>query len=134
MTETRHISEEYAAIGAELIEAEDALARVRDSEVTIIYLGSDKAKTSRGRTVFGECERVADKNRWAIHADFLIVVYEPNCADMDEDQMRVLLLHELLHVGVDHDKDGNEVYRVVPHDLEDFRLIVDRYGTGWAQS
>ena len=134
MTETRHISERYAEIGTDIIETEDALAHIRDSEATIIYLGSDKAKTSRGRTVFGECERVADKNRWAIPADFLIVVYEPNCAEMGDEQMRVLLLHELLHVGVDHDKDGNEVYRVVPHDLEDFMLIVDRYGTGWAQS
>ena len=133
MTETRHISQEYTEIGEDLIENEDALAHIRESEATIIYLGSDKAKTSRGRTVFGECEKVVDKNKWAIPADFLVVVYEPNCADMDDEQLRVLLLHELLHVGIDHDKDDNEVYRVVPHDLEDFRLIVDRYGTDWAQ-
>lgn len=28
--------------------------------------------------------------------------------------------------------DGGEVYSVKKHDLEDFKVIIDKYGTDWA--
>lgn len=42
--------------------------------------------------------------------------------------------HELLHVGIGVGRDGREAYSVLPHDLQDFRLIVGRYGTDWAEA
>lgn len=131
MAETRALSEHYAELGQRLVGTEPLLARVRDSRATICYLGSDYAKRSKGRTVFGECERVASKNQWAIPADFLIVVYEPNCEGMDDEHLSRLLFHELLHVGIDAGEDGEERYSVRPHDLEDFRECVDRWGVDW---
>ena len=38
---------------------------------------------------------------------------------------------ELLHVGIDADENGGERYSVRPHDLEDFRECVDRWGVDW---
>lgn len=131
MAETRTLNDHYAELGRALVDSEPMLAPIRDSAATICYLGSDYAKRSKGRTVYGECERVAEKNKWAIPADFLIVVYEPNCAGMDDAHLSRLLLHELLHVGVDADEDGGERYSVRPHDLEDFRECVDRWGVDW---
>ena len=46
MAETRTISDRYAEIGAELIREEPTLARLRDSEATVLYLSSDYAKRS----------------------------------------------------------------------------------------
>ena len=131
MTETRTLNDHYAELAQALIDTEERLAHLRDCEATICYLGSDREKTSRGRTVFGECERVADKNKWAIPADFLIVIYEPNCHGMDDEHLSRLIFHELLHVGIERDKDGNEKHSVVPHDLEDFRECVERWGVDW---
>lgn len=131
MSEARTVNAHYAELGQALVEAEPLLAPIRESEATICYLGSDYAKRSKGRTVYGECERVAEKNKWAIPADFLVVVYEPNCAGMDDEHLSRLLFHELLHVGIDVDGDGEERYSVRPHDLEDFRECVDRWGTDW---
>lgn len=131
MAETRTLNDRYAELGQALVEGELLLAPIRESHATIAYLGSDYAKRSKGRTVFGECERVADKNKWAIPADFLIVVYEPNCAGMDDTHLSRLLFHELLHVGIDVDEDGCERYSVRTHDLEDFRECVDRWGVDW---
>lgn len=59
------------------------------------------------------------------------MVYEPNCEGMDDEHMSRLLFHELLHVGIDVDEDGEERYSVRPHDLEDFRECVDRWGVDW---
>lgn len=131
MSEARTVNAHYAELGQALVDSEPLLAPIRKSEAIICYLGIDYAKRSKGRTVYGECERVAEKNKWAIPADFLIVVYEPNCAGMDDEHLSRLLFHELLHVGIDVDEDGEERYSVRPHDLEDFRECVDRWGTDW---
>lgn len=134
MSESRTLSERYATIGAALIESDELLSHIRGSEATICYLSSDAAKKSNGKLVYGQCEKVADKNKWAIPADFLIVVYEPNCSGMDEEHLTRLIFHELLHVGIGEDRDGNEVYSIVPHDIEDFRACVGRWGVDWIRN
>jgi len=63
MAEARTLNEHYAELGQSLVESEPLLAPILDSSVTICYLGSDYAKRSKGRTVFGECERVAEVER-----------------------------------------------------------------------
>ncbi len=131
--ENRHISEEYAEIAARIIEEEDSLADIANSQATIVYLSSDYAKKGKDKLVFGECEKVQDKNKWAIPCDFTITIYEPNCVDFSPEQIRILLFHELLHVGIEYKDDGSEAYSVKPHDYEDFKIITDRYGTEWAQ-
>lgn len=129
--ENRLIREEYAEMAKKIIEEEPMLTDIANSQATIIYLASDYAKMSKGRAVCGECEKVADKNKWAIPCDFTITVFEPNCVGFTEEQMRILLFHELLHVGIEYLEDGSEKYTVKPHDYEDFKIIIDRYGTEW---
>lgn len=129
----RRINEHYAEIGAELIETEESLADIRYSEATIIYLSSEHEKTSDGRPVLGQCEKIQDKYKWSIPCDFTITLFKPNIEDLSEEQIRLVILHELLHVGIRLDSEGNEVYYVVPHDVEDFRLLIERYGIDWAK-
>ena len=132
MEESRHINEEYSKIGMELIKSEQLLDDIRQSEATIIYLSSDKEKKSKGKTVFAECEKINSKYKWAIPCDFTITVYEPNVIALTEDQIRILIFHELLHVGIEYMNDGSEKYSVKPHDVEEFRAIIDRFGIDWS--
>ena len=132
MADNRTLSERYARIGAELIETEESLAHIKHGHATIVYLSSNAEKRSSGRDVLGQCERVPDRWKWAVPADFAITVFEPNVAGMTERQLRILIYHELLHVGISQNKDGEEVYRCVPHDLEDFRAVVDTFGADWS--
>ena len=129
--EHRTINDEYTKLANELIETAPELEYIRDSNVSLVVLSSDHEKKSKGRITHGECEKVPGKYRWGIPFDFTITVYEPNVERFSDDQMRILLLHELLHVGVDQD-GGEETYYVVPHDLEDFRSIVNRFGADWS--
>lgn len=131
--EHRAINGNYRVIAEGLIEKEPALAYIKDSRVLITYLESDSTKKDgKDKLVFAECEKVAAKNRWAIHSDFTITVFKNNCVGMSEKQMEILLFHELLHIGVESGPDGEETYSVNQHDLEDFKVIIDRYGTDWA--
>lgn len=131
--ENRKKNDEFRKIAEGLIETEPELAAIRGSGVKIIYLESDmKKKGDREKAVMGECERVPSKNRWAIPFDFTITLYRPNIQGMTEEQVSILLFHELLHVGISVGKKGEETYYVRRHDLSDFKAIVDRFGTGWA--
>ena len=60
----------------------------------------------------------------------MIVVYEPNCVGFTDLQFELLLWHELKHIGFKPDTIDEEYY-VVPHDIEDFRVIIDKYGLDW---
>jgi hypothetical protein len=131
MPDVRKVNEEYAVIGRSLIENEEVLEYIKDSEATIIYLSSEQAKTQNGKIIFAQCEKVADKYKWGIPCDFTITVFEPNCEDLTPDQLRILIFHELLHIGIDFNSSGQEVFKINPHDLEDFKYIIDRFGTDW---
>lgn len=131
MREICEQNDDYARIGAELIQAEKSLNWVRETEVSIGFMSSNKAKVSNGKTVFGQCERVPDRYKAFIPYDFLITVYEPNVIDFTSQQIRILLHHELLHCGVN--MNAEPTYKVVPHDVEEFNEIIDRYGLDWSE-
>ena len=131
--DNRTINEHYAEMGMDLIQTEDALIDIANSQATIIYLSSEHKKVASGKKVLGQCEKVADKYKWGIPCDFTITVFEPNVEGMSEEQLRMLIFHELLHVGIEYNADGTETYSVRPHDLEDFKLIIDRFGTDWSK-
>ena len=79
-----------------------------------------------------DCRKVPTYWRTFVPYDFLITIYEPNCAGMDIDQLRILLMHELLHIGVREDDPLKTFVR--DHDLTDFRCIVDEYGRDWSKT
>lgn len=126
--DTRRISEEYTEIGNRVIDMMPQLHYLREADVQIIFLASGHKKKRGDKTVYGQCEKIADKYKWGIPCEFTITVFEPNVEGFTQKQMEILLFHELLHVGVD-----GERHFVKPHDLEDFKLIIDLYGTDWAR-
>lgn len=129
----REINERYAEIGADLVKTEKVLEHIKNSEATIVYLSSEQKKMIGPKKVHAQCEKIPQKYKWGIPCDFTITVFEPNVAGMTDEQIRILLFHELLHVGIDRNDDGTESYSTVPHDLEDFKLIIDRFGTDWSE-
>ena len=130
----RTLNEKYSEIARELIETEDALLDIRNSQATIVYLSSEHKKKTGDKLVLGQCEKVADKYKWGIPADFTITVFEPNIEGFTDEQLKMLLFHELLHVGIEFNADGSETYSIKQHDLEDFKLIIDRFGTDWSKT
>lgn len=137
--DTREISEKYAVIAQELIEEEPSLRDIHESNVQIIYLSSKHKKTSTAGLVYGQCEKIADKYKWGIPCDFTITIFEPNVqgARFTDEQIRALIHHELLHVGIEREETligTTEKYYINPHDLEDFRLILEKYGVNWNKS
>ena len=133
--EHRQINENYRSIAEQLIESEPELAYIKNSSVKITYLESDQSKKAdKDKLVLGECEKVAAKNRWAITSDFTITLFKKNLVGLSPEQIKIVLFHELLHVGIEPGPEGIEIYSVRKHDLEDFKLIIDKYGTEWSNA
>ena len=130
MKEHAWISDKYTGLAQDVIRSKADLQWIDKAHIQIGYMVSDKDKKSHGRLVFADCRKVPDYYRAFIPYDFLITVYEQNCVGMSEEAMFILLYHELLHVGID--ETGEETkYVVNPHDVEEFRAIIDQYGLDW---
>lgn len=130
MSDNRRISEEYQQIADELINTRPEFEHIKESDATIICLASDcEKKNGKDRVVFGQCEKVADKYKWGIPCDFTITIFEPNVAGWDDERIRILIMHELHHVGIDEGR-----FYIVKHDLEDFKAIVEEFGASWSDA
>ena len=107
------------------------LADILYADVKFVVLKSDAEKKKGSRTVFAECVKIPDKDRWAKPFDFEIVVYEQNCDYFTDEQMDILLEHELRHIGIDF-SDDEPTFFIYPHDIEEFAAIMEKYGLNWA--
>lgn len=72
--------------------------------------------------------------------DFIITLYAPYCAEVDDATFCALLEHELYHCAHKHvlgvpqfnRKTGRPKYAILGHDSEEFVGVVRRYGVGRA--
>ena len=132
--ETREESEKLKRLAEEAIGEFPFLEHLRGNPCKIKYLVSNGAPTAKGNTVLGKCIKVPSKDRWAIDAHYLIVIYEPNTKLLafDDRRMKILLSHELLHITMGLDGKGNMKYDLRGHDYEEFAAIKDSFGLDWA--
>ena len=118
-------------IAKRLIRQLPEFADIRDSDVRIAYLSSQKEKQKNHQIIYAECCKVDAKYDWCCHYDFFIVVYEPNIAHFTDKQIEILIRHELHHVGIEYTDQGLKYY-VVPHDVEEFWDIIREHGLDWS--
>jgi len=101
---------------------------IREDKISIGFCYSDQEKKKgKNRRVYAECHKVPAIYKTWLRYDFVIVFYEPNTLLMDEKQLEILMEHELRHIGI---TTNGELY-IEPHDIEEFRSIIDNYGLDW---
>lgn len=124
-------SEEVEALALEVLESVPELEEIKD--VPIAFMESDKQKRKGGNVVYGECIKVNELYKDFAPFEFIIVVYSRNAEGFTDEQMKILLEHELLHVGVEYNDNGDisRAY-VKEHDFSDFKQITRKYGVDWA--
>ena len=96
----------------------------------IAWLVSDEEK-KKGRTLIvnADCKRASKAYEWCCDYDYIITVYQPNVEHMTEEQLRILLEHELMHI--DYEPDVRMTIK--GHDAEEFAEIIRKYGIDWAR-
>lgn len=96
--------------------------------ISVGFISSTKEK-KHGKTklVLGECKKVTELESLFCPYDFLIIIYDINCEGLSDEQMKILIWHELEHIGID---DNGEFF-VKPHDVEEFDNIISEHGLHW---
>ena len=122
------LSPEYEETAREIIGSVPDLAHL--DGVPVAYLSCDKQKISKGHRIHGECIKVPEMYQAVSSYLFIIVIYEPNCTAFSDAQMKILIEHEMRHIGI----AGDKTY-IVPHDIElgEFDAISDKYGEDWSR-
>lgn len=120
----------YRLIGQKLIRTLPEFGDIAASGVKIAYIESYEEKKKNGKIIYADCAKVNERYRWCCKYDFFITVYEPNVMDFTEEQLEILIRHELHHVGVNF--DGSYIsYYLAPHDVEEFWDIINEHGLEW---
>ena len=125
------LTNEFDAIVENLLETENSLAHINELGVTVGIMKSRKEKAVGKKTVYGDCSKVQEKVKEFVPYDFLITIYETNCMKLNPDQMKILLFHELLHIGAEATKDGGVRKFIIPHCIEEFEEVRERFGLEW---
>ena len=98
---------------------------IKEWDVKIGYVISQERK--RGEKItYADCRKVPDVYKAYLPYDFIITFYENNTGFFNENQLKILMYHELRHIGM-----GEKGLKIVPHDIEDFSDILERYGLDW---
>lgn len=131
-------ADEVAKIAADLIrdvEMHKPLAQAR-----IEYVWRDKASKSNDRVVLAKARKVSGLNAYLANASaglmdldaneplFVVEVAADTWERLKPEQRIALIDHELCHLVVDENGDGDPVLSTRGHDLEEFACIVERHG------
>jgi hypothetical protein len=120
------VSEELRQLGEKVIAGMPELYVIKEFDVKVGYVLSYEAKKKDGKDIAADCRKVTGTYKAYLPFDFIVTFYEPNMSYMTENQKKVLMLHELKHIGI-----GERGLKIEPHNIEDFASILTRYGLDW---
>lgn len=124
------LNDEIRALGELVISEHPELAHLNHpvAPCRIAYMYSDKNKLHHGQTTFADATKVNEMMQALTGYNFVITFYSTVVEDLPRDTLKILMYHELLHIG--YDPETAKCW-LVPHDVEDFECIIAQYGTGW---
>jgi Putative phage metallopeptidase len=139
---------DHPAIIAERLLSLPEHSHLREGEATIEWLLRVDPKVQAGRRVLGTCYlptvqgQLKDFFMWMLEREFghiphfLIILDREYWAESSPREREILVYHELCHAvqAVDKfdaprfDKDGQPMWALRGHDVEEFTATVERYG------
>lgn len=109
------------------------------TDVEIRYVFRSATAKTNGKAVWGKARKMSGLTAYLAHDpveapggddDFFVVeISEPVWTILDDAQRTALVDHELCHCTTEIDEKTDELkLKLRPHDLEEFRQIVERHG------
>lgn len=124
-------SPKWEKMAEELIENDELLVMQHAMNIKVVCVLSETMKFDKHKNpIYAEAEKIPPKFKWATDADAMITIYQLNMTTFNEKKRQIALLRELLKISVD-DETGERKVIIGDFDLQDFRSVVNRYGTDW---
>jgi hypothetical protein len=93
--------------------------------IKIGYVLSYENKTGQ-KIIYADCRKLGEVYKAFLPFDFVITFYYFNTEILNDNQKKILMLHELKHIQI-----NERELSVKPHDIEDFKDILEKYGNEW---
>lgn len=120
------VADDLRELGEAVIKAMPELHIIPDLDIKVAYVRGYYPKRDKGKEIQADCRKTTGTYTAFLPYDFVITFYEPNISQLSENQRKILMLHELRHIGV-----GERGLRIENHEVEDFVSILHRYGIEW---
>lgn len=121
---------ELGAVAAALIEHAEELGDLAAYPPMIRYMWRSKAKKSKGATMFGNCAKVSGLTKYFGLTDWVLEIAADLLREMKATnfQVEALIFHELKHIKVTIDDEGQPSYAYVREEYSAFADEIKRYG------
>ena len=110
----------------------DKYAQIFDENITeakIAYVFNLRKKAS----YWGQIQLPGGAWEFMLDCNFVMVIHKESWNTLNDNQKQALVFHELKHVAHKEDKDGNILWRLCKHDIEEFLDVVALFGD-WTES
>lgn len=123
------ISDDIRAIADDLIKNESVLQSADLGAAKIEYL---LVFPQISKFVAGRCYRANKHVKFFNDIDYVIEISGELWHQLDEETMKLLILHELMHIKVEYnEKKQTYQFKLKDHDVKDFSYIISKYGIDW---
>jgi len=122
---TYTVSPEIRTIAEEVIKTEKVV-NVEDAKIEYILVHPSIASH-----VVGRCYRTSKHTKFFSDFDYIIEFSGEAWDQISPETRRILVLHELMHILVKHDKYGKPQFSLRDHDVKDFSYIISKHGIDW---
>ena len=94
---------------------------LKDARIGLIF--RETASVSKGVRVIGHAQKTPEIMKVYLDYDFIIWLADDAYSDLDENQRKALIDHQLCHCTMMDDVPGTR-----GHDVEEFQSVIDRHG------
>lgn len=118
-------SESLRLLGNKIIKKFPEFSFIKDWNIKVGFVLSQESKKGE-KITYADCRKVPEVYRAYLPYDFIITFYDMNIGLLNENQQKVLMYHELRHIGI-----GERGLKIVPHNIDDFSSILTKFGMDW---
>lgn len=118
-------SKKLEKLGKAIIDRFPEFGFIKEYDIRIGYVISYEKKGG-AKIVYADCRKLQEPLKAYLPFDFIITFYDDNTSMLNKKQMKILMYHELRHIGV-----GDKGLKIEPHTIEDFKDILEKYGLSW---
>lgn len=121
MSESEHLKEV-----ADKVIQKEALSSLNNVRIKYCLVSPEISKK-----IAGVCIKANKELEYFGDCDFIVEISESIWNALDEERQYLLMFHELLHIKITETKQGELVYKIRKHDVQDFKELIAHYGTDW---
>lgn len=83
------------------------------------------------KSVVGKCIKPNHELKYFGGFDYLVEFSEDVWNGLTNELKEIVMYHELLHIHITINKKGEEIYKIIDHNVKDFSSIIKKYGIEW---